>query len=395
MGLDLQAACLCDRSLSAPHTPRAEWGFLMAVRSDEKYMQRALQLAAIGVGRTSPNPAVGAVLVKSGRVIGEGYHAGPGKNHAEIEAIKQAKGRAKGATLYVTLEPCCHQGRTAPCTEAIIAAGIKRVIAAVKDPNPIVNGRGVRTLRRKGVEVTLGLSGKEARALNEPYFFYHEKQRPLVIVKSAHSLDGRIATKTGDSKWITSKEARRYAHQLRAEVDAVIVGAETVRTDDPKLTVRHVKGKQPYRIVVTSSGKLPANCHLLQDNENKQTIVATTEQGIKRLNRVLKNSDTTVWLVKERRGRIDLNSLLQAAYRFGFQSLLVEGGAALATSFWKARLVDIYLSIMAPIVIGDGVDAIGDLGIKSVQEALRFKDTELNMLGDDLLFVGRPHWKDR
>ena len=246
------------------HTcPEYIWGFFVADSIDRKYMERALQLAEKARGRTSPNPMVGALLVKNGRVVGEGYHHAVGCDHAEIVAIKKAKKNSAGATLYVSLEPCCHIGKTRPCTEAIIRANIRKVVYAVKDPDPRVSGRGARTLKKAGLEVVGGILKKQARLLNEQFFGYHETGRPYVILKYAQSLDGRIATKSGDSKWITGPQARKFAHHLRADVDAVLVGSETVRQDDPALTVRHVPGTNPYRVIVTSSMKIPRQCRLI------------------------------------------------------------------------------------------------------------------------------------
>jgi diaminohydroxyphosphoribosylaminopyrimidine deaminase/5-amino-6-(5-phosphoribosylamino)uracil reductase len=354
-------------------------------------MERALLLAEKARGRTSPNPMVGVVLVKGGRVVGEGYHRAAGRDHAEIVAIKKAKGESRRATLYVSLEPCCHTGSTQPCADAIIKAGIRKVVYAVKDPDPRVSGRGVRTLRKAGVEVVGGLLSKQARHLNEQFFGYHENGRPYVILKYAQSLDGRIATASGDSKWITGPQARKFAHRLRAEVDAVLVGSETVRQDDPALTVRHVRGANPYRVVVTSSLRLPRQCRLLKENDDSRTIIAACSNPDRRLFGRGNNGNLIFWQVRRTRdGLVDVADLVQKADLFGLRSLLVEGGARLATSFVKAGLVDKLVVLTAPTVIGRGVDAIGELGVKRLCDAVEVAQGSFATLGRDSVFIGYP-----
>lgn len=354
-------------------------------------MERALLLAEKARGKTRPNPMVGAVLVKGGRVIGEGYHHAAGRDHAEIVAIKKAKGNSRRATLYVSLEPCCHTGSTHPCTEAIIEAGIRKVVYAVKDPDPRVSGRGARALKRAGVEVVGGLLKKQARLLNEQFFGYHENGRPYVILKYAQSLDGRIATSSGDSKWITGSQARKFAHGLRAEVDAVLVGSETVRQDNPALTVRHVRGADPYRVVVTSSPKLPRQCRLLNENVDSRTIIAACSSPGRRSIARGNNGNLIFWQLRPTRGGlVDIADLVQKADLFGLRSLLVEGGARLATSFVKAGLVDKFVVLTAPTVIGRGIDAIGELGVKRLRDAIDMEQGSFATLGSDSVFIGYP-----
>ncbi|UCG62036.1 MAG: bifunctional diaminohydroxyphosphoribosylaminopyrimidine deaminase/5-amino-6-(5-phosphoribosylamino)uracil reductase RibD [Candidatus Zixiibacteriota bacterium] len=352
-------------------------------------MRYALDLAEKGRGRTSPNPMVGAVVVCGGRIVGEGYHRAPGKEHAEIAAIRMAGDHARGGTLYVNLEPCSHTGRTGPCTETIIDAGIKRVVLSLKDPNPLVNGRGIRRLRKYGITVESGLLREEARRLNDIYLGYHVNKRPYVILKLAQSLDGRIATTTGASKWISSVPSRRFAHKLRAEVDAVVVGAGTVRRDNPTLTVRHVRGRDPYRIILSGSLDIPAGSRLLVNNDDLKTVVATTGISVNRLRGKGLKGSPILWTVKNSaRGRLDLHDFVSKAGSFGLQSLLVEGGASLATSFLRAGLVDKLVAITAPLVIGAGINGLGDLGINEISEAVRFDSAYTVRSGPDTIFTG-------
>ncbi|MBD3401870.1 bifunctional diaminohydroxyphosphoribosylaminopyrimidine deaminase/5-amino-6-(5-phosphoribosylamino)uracil reductase RibD [candidate division GN15 bacterium] len=354
-------------------------------------MDRALGLAAKGRGRTSPNPMVGAVLVKDGEIVGEGYHRRAGEDHAEIVALKAAGERARGATLYVTLEPCCHTGRTGPCTDAVIAAGVSRVVYAMRDPDSRVHGRGAKKLRAAGVAVTAGIGGDAARRLNEAYLSYHKLGRPFVTLKTAQSLDGRVATRTGESQWITGKQARVFAHELRAGHDGVVVGMGTVRTDNPSLTVRHVKGRNPYRIVVTSSMRFPNNCTLLEKNQDYRTVVASGQKKIAAYAKRAGDNHLTYWTVRNRRtGRIDLHDLLEQAGTFGLRSLLVEGGATLATEFLREGLVDKVVVISAPALIGAGIDAIGDLKVRSLDHAIRLTDTTVEQRGNDIIVTGYP-----
>ncbi len=340
---------------------------------------------------TSPNPMVGAVVVRHGRIVGEGYHHGTGKPHAEILALKQAGERAKGATIYVTLEPCCHTGRTGPCTEALIAAGIARVVYATKDPDPRVNGRGAARLRRAEIVTSGGILSSEAQDLNEYYFTYHKYGRPFVILKLAQSLDGRIATSTGDSKWISGPESRECVHRLRAEVDAVVVGMGTVRQDNPALTVRLVRGGNPHRIVLTNSHKFPPRSKLLSQAGDGRTIIASSRESNERFARRNRNRDLIYWDVRmSEEGQVDLKVLLKRAGQFGFRSMLVEGGAEVATQFLKQRLVDKVLFFTAPMVIGAGRDAIGELGVRRIAEAMTFERSRFEKLGNDNLFVGYP-----
>ncbi|MBN1213715.1 MAG: bifunctional diaminohydroxyphosphoribosylaminopyrimidine deaminase/5-amino-6-(5-phosphoribosylamino)uracil reductase RibD [candidate division Zixibacteria bacterium] len=363
-------------------------------RADIAYMQRALDLAGCARGKTSPNPMVGAVIVKNGRMVAEGYHRRAGTDHAEVVALKKAGSLAAGAAVYVSLEPCCHTGQTGPCTEQLIKAGIKKVFYAVKDPDPRVNGKGERQLKKAGIEVTGGVLKDEAVRLNEIYFCNHLNKRPFIILKTVQSLDGRIATVNGDSQWISGSESLRFAHQLRAEVDAVVVGAGTVRSDNPSLTVRRVKGNNPYRIILSDSLDLPRRCRLLDDNGDYKTVIASTPGAIARFSRKHKTHKPIFWEVKkDRRGRLELYDFISKAAAFGLHSLLIEGGAALVTSFLKTGLFDKYVVITAPVVIGRGIDAVGDLDIQKLSRAISFNHEETFKSGRDMIFIGYPERK--
>lgn len=365
----------------------------MAVRSDNEYMARALELASEGKGKVSPNPLVGALVVQSDKVIGEGFHTGVGEDHAEIIALKKAGGQAKGATLYINLEPCCHTGRTGPCTEAIIAAGIKRVVYAIKDPDPRVDGRGLAALEEAGVETVGGILTDEAARLNEFYLISRKKNRPFVILKTAQTLDGAIATKSGDSKWISSEPSLKFGHGLRAEVDAVVVGGGTVRTDDPALTVRLVEGRNPYRIVLSASLELPDNCRLIEANDDGRTILASTRTAADLFSASHSNRNLIFWEIPLRQGRrLNLTVFLEAAHAFGLTSLLIEGGSALATSFMEQRLVDKYVCLISPKLIGEGRPSLGNLNRNRMADAITFDKIEFTPSGPDMIFTGYPDW---
>lgn len=362
----------------------------MAVDNGERYLRLAIDLAEKGRGRTSPNPLVGAVIVSNGQIVGRGYHKKAGSAHAEINAIIDAGSDTRGATLYVNLEPCCHYGRTRPCTTEIIKAGIREVVFSLKDPNPAVRGKGAAQLRKAGVKVRSGLLRKEAEKLNEVYLKYIRTGLPFVVLKTAQTLDGRIATSTGDSRWITGVKARKIAHRLRAECDAVAVGAATVRADNPQLTVRLVKGRNPYRIILSRNLNFPRSINLFRNNQDSRTIVATTERSADRLR--MKN--VIVWKVKENRDGLSPQDFLKKAAQFGITSLLVEGGSALATSFLSAGLIDKHYVFISPRVIGLGVDTIGNLGLKKMADAIVYNNLTLDRSClPDLLLIGYPEGK--
>lgn len=362
---------------------------------DTEFMAQALQLAEKGLGVTSPNPHVGALLVKNGEIVGRGYHRRAGAQHAEIAALKDAGDRAQGAEMYITLEPCCHHGRTGPCADAIVRAGIKRVCFATLDPNPQVNGRGARRLRAAGLAVTRGVLRKQSERLNDVYFSRRAGGRPFVILKTAQTLDGQIAAASGNSRWISGEESLTFAHKLRGEVDAVLVGSGTASQDDPELTVRRINATNPYRIIVSTSGKVNPRLKLFRNNRDRKTILATAAKALPK--EIRKRPGLTVWEVcaeKNRAGKqtaLSLSDLLDKALGFGINSLLVEGGSRLATSFLKAGLVDKHIIALAPMTLGAGIPAIGDLGARKISDAISYTEPEFTRLGSDLLFSGYPN----
>jgi diaminohydroxyphosphoribosylaminopyrimidine deaminase/5-amino-6-(5-phosphoribosylamino)uracil reductase len=351
-------------------------------------MQRALALARRGLGKTSPNPAVGAVLVRYGRAVAEGWHKRAGGPHAEIFALRNVK--ARGATLYITMEPCSTWGKTPPCTEAIIAAGVKRVVVAAHDPNPKHNGRGLTALRRAGIRVEAGLLADEATAMNAAFNKRITTGMPLVIAKAAMSLDGKIATRTGDSKWITSEAARREAHKLRANVDAIMVGANTVIRDDPQLTLRHgVRGKQPWRVVVDGRGRSPHKAKLFRDADRERTIILTTSYSPAAWRRDLSQSGAHVFIVKGSGGRLDLRAALRALGKMNITSVLVEGGGELLGSLFDNRLIDRVALFYAPVIIGGrgAVTAVGGEGASKVKHSVRLLDCHWRPIGKNEMLV--------
>ncbi len=358
----------------------------MITSQDEHYMRRALALARRGAGWVSPNPMVGAVIVKEGKVIAEGYHRRFGGDHAEVEAIKRARESLKGATMYVTLEPCCHWGKTPPCTEAIIREGIGRVVVATSDPNPEVRGKGVKALREAGLEVEVGVLEEEAKELNEAYFKWREEGVPFVTLKWAQSIDGRIATQKGDSRWISSEEARRLAHRLRARNDAVLVGIRTVLADDPQLTVREARGRNPLRVVVDSRLKTPLKARVL--DSSAPTLIVTTRGADPGKMRALEER-AEVLVIEGKDGRVDLGGLLRKLARRAITSVLVEGGGQIITSFLREGLWDRILVITSPLLIGKGVDAVGNLGVSSLKEAKGIRVKRMRRLGRDWVLEGR------
>ncbi|MCW5891912.1 MAG: bifunctional diaminohydroxyphosphoribosylaminopyrimidine deaminase/5-amino-6-(5-phosphoribosylamino)uracil reductase RibD [bacterium] len=349
-------------------------------------MARALELAARGVGRTFPNPPVGAVLVRGGRVLGEGFHARAGGPHAEIEALRAAGGRAGGATLYVTLEPCTVHGRTPPCADALLALGLARVVVATCDPNPRVQGRGIAKLRRAGIPVVVGVGEDEARTLIAPFRTRMLLRRPLVVLKLATSLDGRIAAAGGDARWITGEAARRIAHGLRDTCDAVLVGAGTVRTDDPRLSCRIPGGRDPIRVVLAgTTSALPPRAAIFARSGPPTWIVAPRGTAAARA-ATWQRRGAEVLLVPGRGGRVSIPAALRVLAARGLTSVLVEGGAGVAAAALRAGVVDRLVLFVAPLLLGgDGVPAVGPLGVRRVRDGLRTGALTVARAGDDLV----------
>jgi diaminohydroxyphosphoribosylaminopyrimidine deaminase/5-amino-6-(5-phosphoribosylamino)uracil reductase len=357
---------------------------------DETFMQRTLELAAKALGRTSPNPAVGAVVVRAGRVIGEGFHRKAGLPHAEIEALRRVRGSAKGATLYVNLEPCSHQGRTPPCADAVVAAGLKRVVVGMVDPNPLVRGRGIRHLRRAGIEVKAGVLRERCERLNEDFTTFIQTGRPLVTLKLAASLDGRIATASGDSQWITNDLSRRLVHELRNRVDAIMVGAETVRVDDPQLTCRIRGGRDPLRVILDGRLSIRPTARICtQESTAKTVVVTTTANERSRKRKELEAQGVEVLCLPGEQGRVGLGTLLPELGRRGLKSVLIEGGGQVAAAALRENVVDKVLFFYGPTLLGgDGRPMIGPLGVNRIAAGLQLHTIELHRLRDDVLVTG-------
>ena len=352
--------------------------------SHKKYMDLTIKLAEKGKGLTSPNPMVGCIIVKRGRIVGKGWHKKAGTEHAEVLALNDAGKKAINSTMYVNLEPCSHWGRTPPCTERIVEAGVREVIIGMEDPNPLVDG--FRELKFRGLKTKIGILEKEAKKLNEAYLRYIRTKRPFVLIKVAMSVDGRIATKTGDSKYITSKEARTYVHQLRSEVDAVMVGLNTVLRDNPELTPRLVKGKDPMKIVVDSNLKIPKNCNLIKNPA--KLIIAVTSKAKKGDIRKMQQKGVTIILAKSKMGMVDLQDLMKQLGKHEITSVMIEGGSELNSSAIKDRVVDKILIFTAPKIIGNGLGAIGNLGVNTIDKAINLKNPVAKKIGKDILIEG-------
>lgn len=355
--------------------------------ADREYMRLALRLARRGMGRTSPNPMVGAVIVKDGRIIGQGYHHYFGGDHAEIDAIKSAAGPVSGATVYVTLEPCAHYGKkTSPCVDALLQSGIREVVAATLDPNPLVNGKGMERLRQNGIQTRCGVLENEARRLNAPFFKLMQTGRPLVTLKYAQTLDGRIAAADGSSRWISSEPFRRLAHRLRASHDAVMIGIGTVLADDPELTVRLARGRNPLRIVIDSSLRLPLDAKLVTSAAAVPTLVATTARASAERVRALREAGVEVLTVPaDQSGELDLKEMLGLLGKRGVSSVLAEGGSGIITSLLRAGLADRLVVAVAPKIMGRGIEAVGDLRVAGVGQALKLRFERVYRLGEDIV----------
>jgi diaminohydroxyphosphoribosylaminopyrimidine deaminase/5-amino-6-(5-phosphoribosylamino)uracil reductase len=355
-------------------------------------MRLALRLAARGAGWVSPNPMVGAVVVKDGQVVGRGYHRRAGLPHAEVEALRAAGEAARGADLYITLEPCNHQGRTPPCTQAILKAGVARVIIAVRDPNPRVTGGGVEVLTDRGVEVSVGLLAAEARRLNEAWFHWVDTGRPWVITKAACSLDGKIATVTGESQWLTGEPARALGHRLRHRVDAIVVGIGTVLADDPQLTTRLPRGpgRDPIRLVLDSRLRLPLTSRLLHLDSGAPTWVACTSQAPAAARRALEGFGVELLVLPPDDGKVPLPALLDLLGTRQVQSLLVEGGAETLGAFFDQGLVNQFYFFYAPKILGGrkAPGMVGGAGITHLGEAHIARNLKVRRLGGDLLISG-------
>jgi len=349
----------------------------------------ACRLARRAAGRTSPNPMVGAVLVSNGRIVGTGYHRFAGGDHAEVAALKRAGTKARGATLYITLEPCSHQGRTPPCTGALIQAGIKEVVCGARDPNPLVSGRGFRKLRSAGIRVRAGILEDECRALIEGFAKFITRRLPFVILKLAATLDGKIAAVSGDARWISGEASRQTAHRLRNEVDAVIVGIGTVKADDPQLTCRITGGRNPWRVVLDSRLEIKSSAAILRQTDPAKTVIVTGPTVSRTKSRALAVGGAQVWSIPLRNGRVSWLPLLRKLASLNVVSVMIEGGAALAASALQAKIVDKVVFFYAPKLLGgDARSMIGPLRIGHVRGALTVARLRVEKSGADLLVSG-------
>jgi diaminohydroxyphosphoribosylaminopyrimidine deaminase/5-amino-6-(5-phosphoribosylamino)uracil reductase len=357
---------------------------------DEFFMRRALKLARKGEAWVSPNPVVGAVIVKKNRIIGEGYHQKFGDNHAEINAINCATETIEGATLYVNLEPCTHHGKTPPCIDRIIACKPARVVIGTTDPNPLVAGGGINALKRSGIETTVGILEEACKIINERFFKFIRTGTPFVTLKFAQTLDGRIATLAGRSRWISSEKSLRFAHMLRSHHDALLIGVGTLIKDDPELTIRLTRGRNPQRVVVDSRLRISPDARVLKNQNMAKTIIATTSNADSekrtRLNRM---GIETLIVEQDSDHHVDLTKLFVELGKKNISSVLVEGGAAIITALLKGKLTDRVVIIIAPKIVGKGVEAVGDLGIQSMDESLRLTYRNILRKGDDLIINGR------
>ncbi len=361
---------------------------------DEYYMSRAIQLARKGAGFTSPNPMVGAVIVKEDEIVGEGYHAAYGENHAEIEALEEAGSQAEGADLYVTLEPCSHHGKTPPCVLSIIEAGITSVFIANEDPNPRVSGSGCEELRDSGLEVETGILAAEASRLNEAFFKYMKENRPFFVQKTAQTLDGYLASSRGDSKWITGEMARRYGHRLRHELDAVLVGSNTLKEDNPRLTVRAVSDpiSQPLRIVLAGDSDISQQANLFQGGE-KVLIFARNKVAAELKERFAASDRAEIVEVKcEENEFLDLDEVAEELASRGIMSVLIEGGGRVNYSFLQSGLTDKFYFFLAPKLLGgsDGVAAFSGEAVNLISDTEKLQIEEIKRLGEDIMITAYP-----
>jgi len=347
-------------------------------------MKRALTLAERARGYTETNPLVGAVIVKDNRIIAEGYHHVYGGDHAEVDAIKGATEAVAGSTMFVTLDPCCHVGKTPPCTGALITSGIGKVYAAMIDPDPQVAGQGISKLREAGIVTEVGLCEEEARKVNEAYIKYKTTGRPFVTLKIAQTLDGKIADGSRNSKWITSDESRKRVHQLRAEHDAILVGAGTVRTDNPTLTTHDVKGRNPIRLILSQTGELSEELGVFNDDEKERTYVVTSQSDSS------ERSFQRWTLPQQDDGSVDLNALLAKAGESRITSLLVEGGSEVFSCFISSGLVDKFLFVIAPKLLGSGLSAFIDSIERSIDRTIKLRFERVEQLGGDVWVEAYP-----
>jgi diaminohydroxyphosphoribosylaminopyrimidine deaminase/5-amino-6-(5-phosphoribosylamino)uracil reductase len=355
--------------------------------TDESYIQLALEIAKKGKGKVSPNPMVGAILVKDDKIIGAGYHKVFGGSHAEINAINNAKQNVEGSTLYINLEPCSHQGKTPPCVDAIIQNKIKRVVIGTLDMNPAVSGKGIKKLKQAGLEVKVGILEKECVELNKFFFKFITKKLPFITLKVAETLDGKIADKHWDSKWVTSMPSRRFVHTLRSEYDAVLVGTSTVKIDNPSLTVRYVEGRDPKRVIIDSQLKLKTDLKIFNNAEGHLIIVTSVncQSKKKRIDSLTKKGINILFAKENKNGTLNLRNLLEELAKNNIASLLVEGGQQIYTSFIRENMFDDIIIFIGPKFLGDGLSIVNSLGVPSIKRPVKLKLTSIEKIGDDAL----------
>ena len=358
--------------------------------TDRDYMQRAIELAINGLGYTNPNPLVGAVIVKNNRIIGEGYHARYGELHAERHALSRLTENAEGATMYVTLEPCCHYGKQPPCTEAIVEHGISRVVIGSADPNPLVAGKGVQMLKEHGIEVTENYMREECDAINPVFFHYITTGRPYIVMKYAMTMDGKIATKTGESKWITNESSRNYVQELRHQYSGIMVGINTVLADDPMLNVRIAGKRSPIRIICDSSLRIPVSSRLVRTAKEYPTVIAYAHADNSRIAELEAFGLTLIQCTGDN-GQIDLNNLLKKLGEMKIDSILVEGGGELNDSFMRSNLVDEVKVFIAPKMFGGktAYSPVSGMGVAHPADASVFKLYKTTLFEDDILIEYR------
>jgi diaminohydroxyphosphoribosylaminopyrimidine deaminase/5-amino-6-(5-phosphoribosylamino)uracil reductase len=360
--------------------------------NDLYFMKMALACAERGRGYASPNPMVGAVVVKNGRVVGRGWHRSVGGPHAEVNAINDAGYEAKGSTIYVTLEPCNHTGRTPPCTEKIIDSGIRHVVVAMKDPNPDVKGGGIKRLKENGITVSSGICEDEAKKLNEIFIKYTRTKKPFVILKCASTLDGRIATRTGDSKWVTGVESRKHVHEIRHHVDGIMVGIDTIKCDDPSLTTR-IEGKEgldPTRIILDTRLSIHEDARVLNSDSKSDTIIITGLSISDDKTASVERNGIKVIRAPEKEGLIDLNALMGILGDMGITSILIEGGSRVINSALSAGIADKICFFYAPKILGgdNGVPVSRGEGPDLMSDAIQVKNMQVKRFGDDILIEG-------
>jgi len=358
-------------------------------KNHEYYMNLAMRLALKAKGKAYPNPMVGAVVVKNGKILGKGFHERAGLSHAEVMALDEAGENAKAATLYVTLEPCAHFGRTPPCVDRIIGSRIKEVIVGMIDPNPINNGKGIAILKQCGIKVQAGILEDKLRRMNEVFIKYITKRMPFITLKAAESLDGRIATRTGDSKWITSDKSREFAHCIRQDFDAIMVGVNTVLRDNPKLDAWFTK-KQPIKIVVDSQLSTPQNASIFSQGASVIIVTLPTKPGQETENRKILARKAKILEAEEKDGQINLRDMFKKLSRMGIGSILVEGGGTLNGSIFDEGLVDKVMFFISPEIIGgkEAISSVMGKGLSRVEKAVKLKEVKLRRIGEDFLIEG-------